>query len=51
MAMSLATPISSAVGGLAFEQIGFYGVFGISATCNLLAVIYFIFFVEESVRR
>ena len=46
-----ATPMGSAVAGPIYEQIGFYGTFGLSAGCTLLAFLYALIFIKETVRK
>lgn len=45
---SLGIPIGLALSGVAYKQIGFYGVFSISAVFYVMAFAYCYFYVEES---
>jgi hypothetical protein len=45
-----ATPIGSAAAGPIFELIGYPGTFGLSAACNLVAFLYALFFIRETVK-
>jgi hypothetical protein len=45
-----ATPIGSAAAGPIFELIGYPGIFGLSAACNLVAFLYALFFIRETVK-
>ncbi|XP_070490268.1 lysosomal proton-coupled steroid conjugate and bile acid symporter SLC46A3-like [Chironomus tepperi] len=47
LCFSLGVPIGMAFSGILLKQIGFYGIFSISASFYVLALIYGIFFVEE----
>ena len=49
IAFTLATPIGSAIAGPIFDATGYYGSFGIAAGGSLIALIYTIIFVKETV--
>ncbi|XP_017871002.1 PREDICTED: solute carrier family 46 member 3 [Drosophila arizonae] len=48
---SVGVPIGMAFSGVLLKQIGFYGVFSISAAFYVLAFVYGLFFLEEPVAR
>ena len=50
LAFFCATPIGSAAAGPIFEYIGYYGTFGLSGACSLVAILYAIFFIKETVK-
>ncbi|KAG5673159.1 hypothetical protein PVAND_003227 [Polypedilum vanderplanki] len=47
LCFSLGVPIGMAFSGILLKLIGFYGIFSISATFYILAIIYGVFFVQE----
>ena len=50
LAFFCATPIGSAVAGPVFEKVGYSWTFGIGAACNMIAVLYAVVFIQETVK-
>ena len=43
--------IGNLISGPLFVSIGYFGVFGLASSCNVIALLYLVFFLKESVHR